>query len=132
LTVTKNGTGSGTVTSVPPGIDCGAICSDTYAGPTTLVTLTATPDPTPDHRFLGWGGTCSGTSTCEVAVEGDVTVTATFGYCAASYPTVCIPPSPPDLNCEDITFRNFTVLYNVPNPDPHGLDSDQNGVGCET
>ena len=30
LTVTKAGTGSGTVTSTPAGINCGADCSETY------------------------------------------------------------------------------------------------------
>jgi hypothetical protein len=37
-----------------------------------------------------------------------------------------------DLNCSDIRFRNFTVVYNVPNPDPHGFDSDHDGIGCES
>ena len=73
----KAGSGSGTVTSVPSGIDCGTDCSETWAGPTPLVTLTATPDP--PYRFLGWGGPCAGTSTCEVAVDANITVTATFG-----------------------------------------------------
>jgi hypothetical protein len=54
------------------------------------------------------------------------------GKCAASYPTVCIPPPPPDLNCADIPYRNFRVLWNVPDPDPHHFDGNHNGVGCET
>jgi len=48
--------------------------------------------------------------------------------CDKSYPTVCIPPPPPDLDCGDITFTNFEV---VP-PDDHGFDGDGDGVGCET
>ncbi len=48
--------------------------------------------------------------------------------CSPSYPGVCIPPYPPDLNCGDITFRRFTVLP----PDPHGFDGDSDGVGCES
>ena len=49
--------------------------------------------------------------------------------CDPSYPTVCIPPPPPDLDCGDITFRRFTVLP----PDPHGLDgNDNDGIGCES
>lgn len=52
--------------------------------------------------------------------------------CAASYPTVCIPPPPPDLNCSDIPYRNFTVLWNVPDPDPHHFDGDRDGIGCES
>jgi uncharacterized repeat protein (TIGR01451 family) len=49
------------------------------------------------------------------------------GACDASYPTTCIPPAPPRLNCSDITARAFTVLP----PDPHGFDGDGDGVGCE-
>lgn len=45
----------------------------------------------------------------------------------ASYPGVCIPPYPPDLDCADVGFTNFKV---VP-PDPHGFDGDTDGVGCE-
>jgi len=52
--------------------------------------------------------------------------------CAASYPTVCIRPPPPDLNCGDIPYTNFTVLWNVPDPDPHHFDGDKDGIGCET
>lgn len=48
--------------------------------------------------------------------------------CDPAYPTVCIPPPPPDLNCGDISFRRFTVL----SPDPHNFDRDGDGVGCES
>lgn len=54
------------------------------------------------------------------------------GKCAASYPTVCIRPPPPDLNCGDIPYRNFRVLWNVTDPDPHHFDGDRDGIGCET
>jgi hypothetical protein len=52
--------------------------------------------------------------------------------CAPSYPDECIPPPPPDLNCADIPYRNFKVLWNVPDPDPHHFDGDKDGIGCET
>src|SRR5581483_1552123 len=32
------------------------------------------------------------------------------GNCSPAYPTVCIPPPPPDLDCGDILYRNFKVL----------------------
>src|SRR5262245_40732680 len=51
--------------------------------------------------------------------------------CAPSYPDVCIPPPPPDLDCKDIPFRNFRVVYDVPDPDPHHFDGDHDGIGCE-
>jgi uncharacterized protein DUF1524 len=52
---------------------------------------------------------------------------STAGNCDPAYPSVCIPPPPPDLDCADITFRRFTVLP----PDPHHFDGDGDGIGCE-
>ena len=76
LTVTKEGTGSGTVISSPSGIDCGTDCSEAYDYE-TVVTLTATADT--GAEFSGWsGGGCSGTGTCVVTMDADKTVTATF------------------------------------------------------
>jgi hypothetical protein len=49
------------------------------------------------------------------------------GNCDPAYPDFCIPPPPPDLDCADVNGTNFTVLP----PDPHGLDADGDGVGCE-
>lgn len=50
------------------------------------------------------------------------------GDCDPSYPDVCIAPSPPDLDCSQISFRRFTVL----SPDPHRFDGDFDGIGCES
>src|SRR5690606_17888457 len=47
--------------------------------------------------------------------------------CDPAYPTVCIPPPPPDLDCGDITARRFPVLP----PDPHRFDGGGDGIGCE-
>jgi micrococcal nuclease len=49
-----------------------------------------------------------------------------FG-CEPSYPDVCIPPSPPDLDCGDVAYGRFTVYP----PDPHRFDGDYDGLGCE-
>jgi len=75
LTVSKTGTGSGTVKSSPTGINCGSDCSEAY-NQGTSVTLTATP--TTGSTFGGWSGACSGTGACTVTVDGAVTVTAEF------------------------------------------------------
>ena len=48
--------------------------------------------------------------------------------CNPSYPDVCIPSPPPDLDCGEISHRNFTVLQ----PDPHRFDGDKDGLGCES
>ena len=76
LMVEKNGTGSGTVVSNPPGIDCGTDCIDVY-GQGKLITLTPIPDLF--SAIVGWsGGGCSGTDVCILNLMEDVTVTATF------------------------------------------------------
>ena len=48
--------------------------------------------------------------------------------CDPSYPGVCIPPPPPDLNCGDISLRRFRVV----GADPHRFDIDGDGLGCES
>ena len=48
--------------------------------------------------------------------------------CDSSYPSVCIPPYPPDLDCAEIPHRNFRVIGS----DPHGFDRDKDGIGCES
>jgi hypothetical protein len=49
------------------------------------------------------------------------------GNCDPSYPTVCIPPPPPDLDCADVNASGFKVVGS----DPHGFDGDNDGIGCE-
>lgn len=61
------------------------------------------------------------------ALVGQPTASRSGGNCDPAYPTVCIPPPPPDLDCADIPYRRFQVLP----PDPHHFDGDHNGVGCE-
>jgi uncharacterized repeat protein (TIGR02543 family) len=75
LTVVKAGTGSGTVSSSPAGIDCGSDCSQTYTG-STLVTLTATAAY--GYLFNGWSGGCSGIGSCTLLINTSTNVTATF------------------------------------------------------
>ena len=55
------------------------------------------------------------------------TPATTSGRCDPSYPDVCIPPYPPDLNCPDIPYTNFRVVGR----DPHRFDGDNDGIGCE-
>ena len=59
-------------------------------------------------------------------------VTTPRTKCAPSYPDVCIPPPPPDLDCADIRYTNFRVLWNVPDPDPHHFDGNRDGIGCQS
>jgi Divergent InlB B-repeat domain len=77
LTVKKPGTGSGTVTSSPAGINCGAICSAEYLE-TEVVTLKAVADE--GSKFEDWIG-CEAEpspSECEVTVSEAKEVVANF------------------------------------------------------
>ncbi|MBA3303420.1 MAG: DUF4214 domain-containing protein [Acidimicrobiia bacterium] len=51
--------------------------------------------------------------------------------CNASYPDFCIPSEPPDLDCGDSSLLG-RVDFRVAGEDPHELDQDGNGVGCES
>ncbi len=75
LTVTRAGTGTGTVTSTPAGINCGSTCflAFTKDSQVTLTAVAAT-----GSVFDGWSGPCTGTGVCMVAVDADKSVTATF------------------------------------------------------
>jgi uncharacterized repeat protein (TIGR02543 family) len=76
LTVEVAGTGGGTVTSNPSGINCGEDCTQNY-NEGTEVTLTAQPSSSP--TFVGWSGDCSGSgATCTVTMDQARNVTATF------------------------------------------------------
>jgi len=75
LTVSRTGSGSGTVASDPTGIDCGADCGESVAEGTQL-TLHAVPNP--NATFDGWSGACGGTLSCQITVSENTTVTALF------------------------------------------------------
>lgn len=83
-----------------------------------------------------WGGEVAATSVPVEVIQP--TITAVFATplatlppsttCDPAYPTVCIPPEPPDLDCGSIPYQDFQVLE----PDQHGFDRDNDGIGCES
>ena len=50
--------------------------------------------------------------------------------CDPNYSGGCVPPPPPDLDCADIRAMGIAPVR-VVGSDPHRLDADHNGVGCE-
>jgi hypothetical protein len=85
LTVVKQGSGEGVVTSAPIGIDCGIDCTETYSHG-TVITLTASAAA--GYAFRGWSGSdCSGTNPeCVVTLIGNTTVTAVFAVLTGLLP----------------------------------------------
>jgi len=76
LTVSLSGPGSGTITDGTGAISCAPTCSHAYPIG-SVVTLTATPRA--GSGLASWsGGGCSGNSTCQVTMNADTAVTATF------------------------------------------------------
>ena len=90
LTASKTGSGSGTVTSSPAGIDCGTTCSASYASG-AVVRLTAAPAA--GSIFAGWSGDCTGTATtASVTTSASKSCTASF-----TFNTSCTPPGNPTV-----------------------------------
>jgi hypothetical protein len=90
LTVTRQGSGTGTITSSPAGINCGATCAADYTAG-TAVTITATV-PSGSY-FVGWSGAgCTGVDPCVVTMDVDKTVTATFSATAFTFTDEALTP----------------------------------------
>jgi len=118
LSVSKAGTGSGTVTSNPTGINCGPTCSASFAGG-TVITLTAVPAA--GSTFTGWSGDpdCSDGS---VTLNASTNCTATFNTSGAGGPFTLsvsktgsgtVTSSPAGINCGSDcseSFANGTVV----------------------
>ena len=102
LSVVKGGNGSGTVTSNPNGISCGAVCSSQFPTGSSVV-LEAAPDSGSTFTWSGAG--CSGSGACVVVMIGDQTVTATF--------TATAPPPPMTLT---VTIDGAAVGTVTSNP----------------
>src|SRR3989338_1955107 len=75
VSVTKQGTGSGTVTSNPSGISCGGTCSASFnTGTTVILSAVASAGST----FTGWSNGCTGTGTCTVSAAASPIATFTL------------------------------------------------------
>lgn len=84
LSVVRGGGGSGSVDSLPGGIECGATCAAAFDDG-SQVTLSASAAA--GSVFAGWsGGECSGAGTCTLSAIAEQTVTATFDALPAQQP----------------------------------------------
>jgi hypothetical protein len=75
FTLTVNVSGNGSVASTPAGISCGSDCTETFDDGTSVLII-ATPNT--GFKLSSWSGACSGNVDCNVTVDQDLSVTATF------------------------------------------------------
>jgi endonuclease YncB( thermonuclease family) len=61
--------------------------------------------------------------------DSQVLIVPGDGNCDPNYKG-CIPPFPPDLDCGNIRAMGLAPVYRI-GGDPHRLDRDGDGVGCE-
>lgn len=86
------GVPGGRVTSEPPGISCGVVCTAKFTRG-TVVTLRAMPMD--GAEMAGWGGACRGRALCTLAVRGDQQVSVRFVEAGTDVdvPASAVPPS---------------------------------------
>jgi hypothetical protein len=139
LTVSKTGTGTGSVTSTPAGIDCGTTCAAAFAF-NTQVTLTA--NPIAPSTFAGWSGACSGAaSTCTITMNAAQNVTATFNASGnpgltvnkAGSGTGSVTSAPAGIDCGatcSFSFPANTTVTLIANPTAPSTFGGWSGVPC--
>jgi hypothetical protein len=110
--VVLTGTGTGTVQSDVPGIDCPALCSNTW-NLGTLFTLSATAGP--NSRFVKWTGPCANTPpTCVATMSAAVRIEAFFAHqfpltlsVDASRASGTVISTPAGVSCPGKCVANF-------------------------
>jgi len=75
LSIAFAGSGSGSVRSADPATTCSAPCIQSAAAG-ARISLEALPDA--GSHFTGWSGACSGAARCDLVLNADTGVTATF------------------------------------------------------
>ena len=120
LAVSKIGSGSGTVSSSPAGISCGATCN---ASLTSGSSVTLTAAATTGSNFAGWAGACTGSApTCTLSMSQAQTVTASFVTAPSTFTLTVtkagsgsgsISSSPAAISCGTTCSANFASGSNV-------------------
>jgi hypothetical protein len=144
LTGIVGGNGSGNLTSNPAGLNCGSQgidCSASFAHGTAIA-VRAVPDS--NSTFAGWSGACTGTTDCNLTMNADRQVIATFSLNPALSITVAgnaaasgtVTSTPPGIKCQipegdgcQAYFNPGTVVQLTATPGAGSVFAGWNG-GC--
>ena len=134
--ITPVGSGDGTVTSSPAGINCGNACTASY-NTGSAVTLTAIPAA--GSTFAGWSAGCAGS----ISMNADKTCTATFSPQPAQQVTLTISKSgsgtgtitskPAGLDCGTTCAASYSsgaLIALVVTPAAGSTFAGWSGAGC--
>ncbi len=138
VALSRSGSGSGTITSSPAGLNCGTACSTTFASG-SAVALTATPAS--GSVFAGWSGTadCSDGS---ITVSGNISCTATFNIqtfaltvAKAGNGSGTVSSNPAGINCGSscsATLNSGTAVTLTATPASGSMFAGWSGTGCSS
>ena len=138
LNLSKSGSGGGTVSSAPAGINCGATCSFLFPSGSNI-TLTATPDGT--SSFTGWSGAASGTNSSQtISMSANRTVGATFtrnsytlNILRSGSGSGTVASSPSGIDCGitcSASYTAGTTVTLVATPSAGSVFTGWSGGGC--
>jgi phospholipase C len=132
MAVTMAGTGTGTITSSPVGINCPTTCSASFPQ-NTKVALSETPGT--NSTFTGWSGACTGAS-CSITMIAADSITANFGPTSTTPPpnyavtvtesgagTGTVTSTPAGINCPTACSANFPQNAQVTLSETPGTNS---------
>ena len=75
-------------------------------------------------------GTFRGATPSPDAPSADTQTFRPPSTCDAHYSGACIPPPPPDVDCDDFARMGITSTVTVGDSDPYHLDTDGDGIAC--
>ena len=142
LSVSSDGTGSGTITSSPSGINCGNTCSATFPAGTQV---SLTPNPASGSVLASWNGDCSGAGVCLILISSVTPQSAVATFNSENSNTISLTVSlsglgngsvtsaPSGINCGSNCAASFppgTQVSLTAVPEDGSVFAGWSGGGC--
>jgi hypothetical protein len=124
LVINTAGPGGGTIDGTANGVPCNGSCAGNHPEGTAIVLYASA---SPGSSFVGWSGDCTGTGNCNLTMDAEKTVTATFSDTNPGPHTLTVSVdgngtvTAPQISCPgdcSETYPNSTVVDLVATPAP--------------